>query len=582
METGTILEGRYQIIQQIGKGGGGIVYLAEHLTMKKKIVLKEIVNNLYGIDEGLLRTEVDILKRLKHPALPQVYDYLVFNNRVFTVMEYIPGCNLQKCMDNGCKFSQGQIVMWARQLAEVLQYMHSQPQPVIHRDIKPSNIMLKPDGNVCLIDFNISDDTSKKFSLSGYSRGFASPEQLKKGRREESRMPSSDIIIDERTDIYSLGAVLYYLLCRKIPEENKKTLTEENCCFQPLAIIVDKCLQKEKRKRYKTAEKLLYALNHLEKTDREYVKYVWYGRGALTISLFLVTIGICLISYGFTLNQKDEYYKTYNIYLTAVNNDTDDAESRGLNILNNRMWQKFLEENPKEKAEIFFQLGKYFYRKEQYENAMEYYEKAINTGEVSDKCYTKGVQSCIMSGDLNKANYILQKAEDIGIEECQILFIKGELFFADEKYEEALNYFDKVSTMSLDSEVKDEVTSRMAETYIVMNNYEKAKELLEGKVDKTYSDWMNLSYIFQKEKKWSDAGNILEKLQSLYPEKYMIYVRLALLEYEKESEKPQSLKNYEKMEEYYKTAEKLKKTEKSEEWDQLSEIINSLRVNGWI
>ena len=115
-----------------------------------------------------------------------------------------------------------------------------------------------------------------------------------------------------------------------------------------------------------------------------------------------------------------------------------------------------------------------------------------------------------------------------------------------------------------------------------MNNYEKAKELLEGKVDKTYSDWMNLSYIFQKEKKWSDAGNILEKLQSLYPEKYMIYVRLALLEYEKESEKPQSLKNYEKMEEYYKTAEKLKKTEKSEEWDQLSEIINSLRVNGWI
>ena len=164
---GDCIDGRYRIYGEKGKGGGGIVYLAEHLALKKQVVLKQIING--SPDMELLRTEVDILKRLRHPALPQVYDFVNVNGNVFTVMEYIEGYNLQEYLDAGDTFSQEQIVIWARQLAEVLVYMHGQAHPVIHRDIKPSNIMIKPDGNICLIDFNISEDTLYIIFTDNYS-----------------------------------------------------------------------------------------------------------------------------------------------------------------------------------------------------------------------------------------------------------------------------------------------------------------------------------------------------------------------------------------------------------------------------
>ena len=96
---GDCIDGRYRIYGEKGKGGGGIVYLAEHLALKKQVVLKQIING--SPDMELLRTEVDILKRLRHPALPQVYDFVNVNGNVFTVMEYIEGYNLQEYLDAG-------------------------------------------------------------------------------------------------------------------------------------------------------------------------------------------------------------------------------------------------------------------------------------------------------------------------------------------------------------------------------------------------------------------------------------------------------------------------------------------------
>lgn len=582
MKAGNVIEGRYRIIRQIGKGGGGIVYLAEHLTMRQMVILKEVIHDFSEIDADLFRTEVDILKRLKHPALPQVYDYLVVSGKVFTVMEYIPGHNLQEYINEGKRFSQQQIVLWARQLAEVLSYMHSQPQPVIHRDIKPSNIMLKPDGNICLIDFNISDDTSKRNSVLGYSQGFASPEQLEKGMLDMRRLPSEDIVIDERTDIYSLGAVLYYLLCGERPKENGKSLEEQNCCFYPLAVIVDKCLQRDKRKRYKTAGKLLHALNHLEETDRNYVRYTWFGRIALSVGIIFLVMGLVFLYSGYILNQKEAYYKAYDIYLTTVKNDMDNAEEKGLDILNNRRWKLFLKQNPEEEAEIFYELGAYFDRKEEYQNAMRYFAQSVETGEASGTCYKEYAEVCIIMGNTGKAERILSEAKETGLEETLLLFVEGELACAEQNYEEALMYFERADEKSTTQEQREEADSLQAKTYITLEQYEKARELLEAKTAHTYSDWMNLALIYQKEEKWEDAENVLKKTETLYPGRYMIYVRLALLEYEMESRKPQALKDYTQMKEYYEKAAELKKDETSEEWEQLSELMVSLRENGWI
>ena len=169
--------GVYELGKQIGAGGGGVVYLGEHVRLKKKIILKADKRSLRTKEEKL-RREVDILKNLSHTYIPQVYDFVPEDGVVYTVMDYIEGESLDKLLARGQLPSQPQMIGWACQLLEALDYLHNQsPHGILHGDIKPANIMLRPNGDVCLIDFNIAlalgEDGAVKV---GFSRGYASPE----------------------------------------------------------------------------------------------------------------------------------------------------------------------------------------------------------------------------------------------------------------------------------------------------------------------------------------------------------------------------------------------------------------------
>ena len=149
-----IIDSTYQIIEKIGAGGGGNVYLAEHLRLHKKVVLKADKRKLSTPPE-LLRREVDVLKNLHHPHIPQVYDFFVENGTVYTVMDYIQGESLDRPLKRGEVFSQPQVISWAFQLLDALIYLHSPihgepPKGFIHSDIKPANLMRQQDGSICL------------------------------------------------------------------------------------------------------------------------------------------------------------------------------------------------------------------------------------------------------------------------------------------------------------------------------------------------------------------------------------------------------------------------------------------------
>lgn len=176
----------YEIHHKIGEGGGGEVYIATHKRLQKTVVLKKIKSNVSIKD---CRTEVDILKNLRHSYLPQVIDFIEIYSEdgrtiegIYTVMDYIPGKSLQNMMDEGHVFTEHEVLKYAKQLCEALSYLHSQNPPIIHGDIKPDNIMITPEGNVCLIDFNISGMLEGQgIELLGLSYGYASPEQIKAG-----------------------------------------------------------------------------------------------------------------------------------------------------------------------------------------------------------------------------------------------------------------------------------------------------------------------------------------------------------------------------------------------------------------
>lgn len=295
------IAGIYELGPKIGGGGGGIVYLGRHIRLDKQVVLKADKRRLSSGAEKL-RNEVDLLKGLSHTYIPQVYDFVQDGDTVYTVMDYVEGESLDKLIRRRQAVPQRMIVKWACQLLEALGYLHSQkPHGILHGDIKPANIMLRPDGDICLIDFNIALALGEEGAVrAGYSMGYASPEQYisdpvfydhlmqtrsaskntsRTGRRTKgdgSDGPASKssgsskkrIYMDVRSDIYSLGATLYRLLTGQIADKWKvDTGLLGTCCSPQVAAIIQKSMAANPDGRYQTAEEMLDAFLRLRSDD---------------------------------------------------------------------------------------------------------------------------------------------------------------------------------------------------------------------------------------------------------------------------------------------------------------------------
>ena len=144
----------YRVIGKIGAGNSGEIYKAYQINLGKYVVLKKIKTEIKDFLNN--RAEVDVLKNLRHSCLPQVLDFFEADGDVYTVMDFIPGNSFKDYLDSGTVFEEKSVIIWAKQIAATLGYLHSQKPPIIHSDLKPGNIMLTPEGNICLIDFNIS------------------------------------------------------------------------------------------------------------------------------------------------------------------------------------------------------------------------------------------------------------------------------------------------------------------------------------------------------------------------------------------------------------------------------------------
>ncbi len=170
-------EETYNILEEIGAGSGGTVKKAYHKHLQKYVVLKKMHASAAKVLN--IRAEADALKNLRHPYIPQVIDFIELEDGIYTVMDYIPGDTFKKLLGRGQSFTQKEALKYAVQLFEVLEYIHSRNPKVIHGDIKPDNLILTPDGNICLIDFNISGMAEGGATvIEGYTEGYASPEQV--------------------------------------------------------------------------------------------------------------------------------------------------------------------------------------------------------------------------------------------------------------------------------------------------------------------------------------------------------------------------------------------------------------------
>lgn len=325
LEIGSIIDGKYKILNVIGKGGMSVVYLAMNERANKQWAIKEVrkdgVQNFEVVKQNLI-VETDLLKRLNHPHLPSIIDVIDGDGTFLIVMDYIEGNPLSKAIKNSGAQNQDDVIEWSKQLCDVLGYLHSRKPPIIYRDMKPSNVMLKPDGNVMLIDFGTAREfksTSVADTTCLGTQGYAAPEQF--GGHGQT---------DARTDIYCLGATMYHLITGHnpaLPPYEMYPIRQWNPMLSSgLEEIILKCTQKNPDDRYQSCAELLYALDHYQDLDIENKK-VQSLKWKTFIASVILTLVMLLGTVGFTIALSMQTSSTYEYYMNQAGNSMNEEES---------------------------------------------------------------------------------------------------------------------------------------------------------------------------------------------------------------------------------------------------------------
>lgn len=285
---GTVIDGKYEILKEIGRGGMSVVYLAMDKHLNKQWAVKEIRKKGNGKNDEIvvnsLLAEANMMKRLDHPALPRIVDIIDDGNTIYVIMDYIEGESLDKVLEEYGAQPEELVVGWAKQLCDALSYLHMQKPPIIYRDMKPANVMLKPEGNIKIIDFGIAREY-KEQNLADTTvlgtKGYAPPEQYS-GQT------------DPRSDIFALGMTMHHLLTGIDPRNGEAyaPIRQWNPeLSEGMEIIIDRCVEPAAENRYQSCTDVLYDLEHPELITKGFKR-----KQKIKLLTFLVSAGLCVVT----------------------------------------------------------------------------------------------------------------------------------------------------------------------------------------------------------------------------------------------------------------------------------------------
>ena len=287
---GTVVGGRYEVIRVIGRGGMSTVYLVRDSKLDGAVWALKTAGKKGEGDGRLCRqglaAEISLLRRLRHPGLPRIADVIEEDDRISVVMDYIEGETLLEIVRRRGPVRQESAAAWGIALAGVLGCLHSQDPPVIYRDMKPGNVMLCPDGRVVLFDFGIAREYKEEGTADTVclgTVGYAAPEQF--GGSGQT---------DARTDVYGLGATLYYLVTGRDPSRPPCEMVPirrvDPSLSSGLERIILKCTRSDPAERYQSCEALAAALASYRDLDDRCLR-----RAARRLALFGASAASCAV-----------------------------------------------------------------------------------------------------------------------------------------------------------------------------------------------------------------------------------------------------------------------------------------------
>ncbi len=289
-----VLNRRWQVVERLGQGGMGTVYLANDLNLpnlgdsKRSCVVKQLRDDFFRQEDReraiqFFFREAQVLSALSHPNIVAILDFFQEEGKSYLIMEYVRGKNLHEMMmERGEPFSNEEVIEWAIQVCEVLHYLHTHDPPVIYRDLKPSNIMIDERNRVKLVDFGIARPFEEsEDNTHVVSQGYSPPEQYWGAA-------------DPRSDVYALGCTMYFLLTGKdslaLTVSNPKKLN--NDVLDALDRIVQRATQQDVWSRYQSAlemkEELIFLRSKIQPKPKGSKNKVWMIAAA-AISLIVVS-----------------------------------------------------------------------------------------------------------------------------------------------------------------------------------------------------------------------------------------------------------------------------------------------------
>jgi serine/threonine-protein kinase len=489
LKIGQLFDDKYEILKVLGQGGMGKVYLTRNIKLGTLWAIKQ-VDKQASVAVDLL-AEPNIMKQLKHPKLPRIFDILDTKTSIFIIVDYVEGESLNKVLTREGKISESVLVEWAKQICDVFIYLHEHhPNPIIYRDMKPSNLMKTPDGEIRVIDFGIAREYKKEAKTDTQVLGtavYAAPEQR------------LGMQTDERSDIYSLGVTLYQLATGESPSAAilsrpiRKILPT---CSEGFEEILGKMLRQDPDERYQNARELLSDFENIQKMSSRYKRARRKRRMTIFTQVACVFLFFFITLSGFSevKAEKMRYYKSLvqegNMlaaafhYATAQKrfNKAIHYEPQELNAYQGVAKSLYLQRKYDEETAYIKQvseklpevvkdpqfnylLGTAYLEQNNDEDAVNFLRIAAE-GLPTSTLYNRDFAVALARDKkLDDAQAVLKKMQTMHMADEATWYVEGEIESAEGSYDQAVTQYRKVVEKGNDDVLKLKSVLSMADLY---------------------------------------------------------------------------------------------------------------------